>query len=79
MTNIYQELKAGADVLELIDRKRAESDNPALGSAIERVILDHCLAELERDAGNSPACDAAAVAELSLVRIAAPRKLRKPW
>ncbi|HYI94474.1 MAG TPA: hypothetical protein VEX68_13075 [Bryobacteraceae bacterium] len=40
MTNIHQELRAGADVLELIDRKRAESDNPALGSAIERVILE---------------------------------------
>jgi hypothetical protein len=52
MTNIYEELMARAAVLELIDRKRAETDDPTLGSAIERVIIDHCLAELERDASN---------------------------
>ena len=53
MTNIYEELKAKVEVLELIDRRRAETDDPTLGSAIERVIIDHCLAELERDA-NTP-------------------------
>jgi hypothetical protein len=53
MTNIYEELKARAAVLELIDRKRAETDNPTLGSAIERVIIDHCLTELEREANTS--------------------------
>ena len=53
MTNIYEELKAGAEILELIDRTRVETDDPTLGSAIERVIIDHCLAELERDANTS--------------------------
>jgi hypothetical protein len=53
MTNISEELKARAEVLELIDRRRVETDDPTLGSAIERVIIDHCLAELERDA-NTP-------------------------
>jgi hypothetical protein len=50
MTNIYERLKARAEVLELIDRRRVETDDPTLGSAIERVIIDHCLAEVERDA-----------------------------
>ena len=52
MTNIYEQLKARAEVLELIDRRRVETDDPTLGSAIERVIIDHCLAELER--ANTP-------------------------
>jgi hypothetical protein len=53
MTNIYERLKARAEVLELIDRRRVETDDPTLGSAIERVIIDHCLAELERNV-NTP-------------------------
>ena len=52
MTNIHQELKARAKVLEMIDRRRVETGDPALGSAIERVIIDHCLAELEAAASN---------------------------
>jgi hypothetical protein len=53
MTNICQKLKARARVLEIIDRRRLETGDPALGSAIERVILDECLSELEREAGNT--------------------------
>jgi hypothetical protein len=53
MTNISEELKARVEVLELIDRRRVETDDPTFGSAIERMIIDHCLAELERDA-NTP-------------------------
>ena len=52
MTKIYQELKAKAKVLEIIDRRRVETGDPALGSAIERRIIDHCLAELSEDASN---------------------------
>ena len=53
MTNIYEQLKARAEVLELIDRRRLETHDPTLGSAIERVIIDHCLAELEKEASNT--------------------------
>ena len=53
MTKIYQELKAKAKVLEIIDRRRVETGDPALGSAIERRIIDHCLAELEKEASNT--------------------------
>ena len=49
MTNIYQELNRRAKVLEIIDRRRVETGDPRLGSAIERVIIDQCLAELEKD------------------------------
>jgi hypothetical protein len=53
MTNIHEELKSRAEVLELIDRRRLETGDPTLGSAIERAIIDHCLVELEREA-NTP-------------------------
>jgi hypothetical protein len=49
MTNTYQELNKRAKVLEIIDRRRVETGDPALGSGIERVIIDQCLAELEKD------------------------------
>jgi len=48
----YSQLEAGAKVLEIIDRKRVETGNPGLGSAVERLIIDRCLAELEAPAGN---------------------------
>ena len=72
MRNIYRELKAQAKVLEIIDRRRVETGYPALGSAIERAIIDHCLAELARDASAAEA----AVAALCLAPIVASRKLR---
>jgi hypothetical protein len=53
MTNIHEELKSRAKILEIIDRRRLDSGDPTLGSAIERAIIDHCLVELEREA-NTP-------------------------
>lgn len=49
MLNLHQELKTRAGLLDLIDHRRFETGNSGLGSAIERAILDECLAELEAD------------------------------
>lgn len=49
MRRIHRELKAGAAILAIIDRRRAETGSPDLGAAIERVILRRCLSDLEED------------------------------
>ena len=61
MMDIYQQLQEGAKVLGIIDRRRLETGDPGLGSAVERAILDRCLADLE-NASNAPigmVCDEA--------------------
>ena len=52
MMNLSLRLKAEAKILEIIDRRRLETGDPGLGSAIERVIIGRCLGELEREASN---------------------------
>lgn len=37
-------------MLDIIDRKRVESGDPTLGAAIERLIINRCLAQLEVEA-----------------------------
>lgn len=49
MTHMHEELRAGAKVLDIIDRRREQTGDPALGAAIERVIIDRCLADLEHE------------------------------
>ena len=49
MTRIQERLRAGATVLEILDRRRAESGDPCLGSAIEESVVDSCLIDLEWD------------------------------
>jgi hypothetical protein len=41
-------------ILELIERRRAETGDLMLGSAIERVVLDSQIRELEQDIFNDP-------------------------
>lgn len=50
MRRIHHELEAGAVILAILDRRRAETGDPALGSAIERVILNRCLSDLDEPA-----------------------------
>ena len=52
MMNLSLRLKAEAKILKIIDRRRLEAGDAGLGSAIERVIIGRCLAELEREASN---------------------------
>lgn len=41
-------------ILELIERRRAETGDYMLGMAIERVVLDSQIRELEQDIFNDP-------------------------
>jgi hypothetical protein len=41
-------------ILELIERRRAETGDFMLGGAIERVVLDSQIRELEQDIFNDP-------------------------
>jgi len=42
------------DILAIIDRRRRETGDPGLGSAIERMILDSQFRELEQDIFERP-------------------------
>ena len=48
MKRAYEELTAGATVLAILDRRRMETGNSALGSGIERAIIARCIAQIER-------------------------------
>ena len=48
MRRIEHELETTAAVLALLERSRAETGDDAVGSDIERLILDRCLSDLER-------------------------------
>ncbi len=54
MSKTADRLKLWEDLLTLIDRKRAETGDPLLGSAIERAILDMQIKELEQDIFEDP-------------------------
>ena len=49
MERIGEQLKSAAAVLEVLDRRRLETGDPGLGSAVEKAILDRHLADLEFD------------------------------
>ena len=49
MSNTSDRMKLAAEILALIDRKRAEAGDPNLGSAIERALLDAQIQEIEQD------------------------------
>ena len=55
MQQIHNKLEAGARLLDLIERRRAETGDANLGTSIERAIVDGCLAELDERASNHPA------------------------
>ena len=54
MSNTSDRMKLAAEILALIDRKRAEAGDPNLGSAIERVLLDAQIREIEQDIFEDP-------------------------
>lgn len=62
MRRIDEQLRQGVAILEIIDRRRHAEDDPHIGSAIERTILDSCLDGLEED------LDAAVPGELIMTR-----------
>ena len=45
---VTERLKYGAGTLEFLDKRRAADDNPFIGLAVEKLILDTELADLER-------------------------------
>ena len=49
MKNTAEQIKAAVELMELLDRKRKESGDPGLGSAIERSLLDAHLRAIEND------------------------------
>jgi hypothetical protein len=49
MKNTVEQIKAAAELMELLDRKREESGDPCLGSAIERSLLDAHMRSIEND------------------------------
>ncbi len=52
--NVADRMKLWQDLLALIDRRREETGEPLLGSAIERAILDIQFRELEQDIYEDP-------------------------
>ena len=54
MKRAYEELRAAATILALLDRRRIETGDSALGSGIERAIITRCLAALERVGADGP-------------------------
>jgi hypothetical protein len=42
-------MRAGVTVLDVLERRRAETGDPNLGSMIERALIDTCLSDLEWD------------------------------
>jgi hypothetical protein len=49
MTSVHERLTLGAELLTLIDHRRAETENPGIGLCIEHHILERELAELEAE------------------------------
>ncbi|MFN7996991.1 MAG: hypothetical protein U0Q18_25480 [Bryobacteraceae bacterium] len=51
---LHERLRYGADTLAIIDRRRAEEDDPHIGIAIERKIVDRELLDLEHASRHFP-------------------------
>jgi len=54
MSNAKDRMALGEAILALIEQKRAETGDPSLGEAIERVILDAQVHDLEEDIFQDP-------------------------
>jgi hypothetical protein len=54
MSNAADRLALGEAILALIEKKRAETGDESLGEAIERVILDSQVRDLEKDIFEDP-------------------------
>jgi hypothetical protein len=54
MSNTQHYMGLCEAVLALIERKRAESGDPTLGAAIERLVIDSQFREVEREVLDNP-------------------------
>jgi hypothetical protein len=54
MSNAADRLKLGEAILELIEKKRAETGDESLGTGIERAVLDVQFQDLEADILEDP-------------------------
>jgi hypothetical protein len=54
MSKFMDRLALSEAILSLIEEKRAETGDPELGEAIERVVLDTQFRELEEDIFENP-------------------------
>jgi hypothetical protein len=54
MSSSSDRMKLWEDLLAVIDRRRSETGDPALGSSIEKMILDSQVRELEQDIMDDP-------------------------
>lgn len=52
--NRAESLRLHAEIMAVIDRKRAEANDPNLGAAIERFLIDSHCREVERDIFDNP-------------------------
>ncbi len=54
MSNTQHYIELCEAVLSLIERKRAESGNPTLGAAIEKLVIDSQFGEIEHEVLENP-------------------------
>ncbi len=54
MSNTVHHIELCAAILSLIERKRAESGDATLGTAIERLVIDSQFREVEREVLDNP-------------------------
>jgi hypothetical protein len=54
MSNTADRLELCEAILDLIERKRAETGDPFLGSAIEKIVIDSQFQDLEREILDNP-------------------------
>jgi len=54
MSSMADRMALSESILALIDRKRAETGDPALGSAIERALLENQFRDIETDIMEDP-------------------------
>jgi len=54
MSNTTDRLELFAAILTLIERKRSETGDPELASAVERVVVDSQFRELEKEILEDP-------------------------
>lgn len=54
MSNAAERIRVAAGLLAMIETRRAQADDPNLGAAMERAVIDAHLREIEADILNDP-------------------------
>jgi hypothetical protein len=54
MSNMHERLELFEAILSLIEAKRAETGDPALGAAIEQAVVDSQVKEIESEIFENP-------------------------